>query len=188
MWGFFLGNIWTQVFFLFCNKCHLHVFQKGAWFNFFAGFLESLLDIKYEIKHPFDFRWVSWYSRFSLSLQSHTFSVPYNTILSISLVCWGVLLEDTNNYTLLFTTSVYEKKNCVFCMINSAAVNNVRCLLRNSYKFWLNLQPHTYLNASKYSWKDFQLCVGVSGLGNAILYQCLDLTQLLIHKLTSHAN
>lgn len=153
--AFFLRNMWTRVIFLFCNKCHLHLFLKSAWFNFFVGFLEKLLGIKYHIKHPFDFRWVCWYFRFCLSLQSHTFSVPYNAILLISLVCWGVLLEDTNNYTLLFTTSVYEKKNGVFCMISYAAVNNVRCLLRNSYKFWLNLQQHTHLNASQYCWKNF---------------------------------
>lgn len=46
----------------------------------------------------------------------------------------------------------------------------------------------TYLKASKYSWKNFPLCVGVSGLGNTILHQCLDLIQFLICNFTCHTN
>lgn len=106
---FLLGNIWTWVFSLFCNRCHLHVFQKSPWFKFFDGFLENLLAIKYQIKHTFNFRLISCYSRFCLSLQSYTFGVPYHTF--ISFVCRGVLLDDKNNYFLLLSTSVYEKKN-----------------------------------------------------------------------------
>lgn len=47
---------------------------------------------------------------------------------------------------------------------------------------------NTHLRVSKYSWKNFPLCVGVSGLGNTILYQCLHLIQLLIHNFTCHTN
>lgn len=38
VWGF-LENIWTWVFFLFCNKSHLCVFQKSAFHYFFFFFL-----------------------------------------------------------------------------------------------------------------------------------------------------
>lgn len=71
--------------------------------------MENLLAIKYQIKHTFNFRLISCYSRFCLSQQPHTFGVPCHTF--ISFVCWGVLLDDTNNYILLLGTSVYEKKN-----------------------------------------------------------------------------
>lgn len=127
----------TKAICVFFRRVHFIIF-----FFFFVGFLGIIRKIKYQIKHPLDFRWVSWYSTFCLFLQSHTSGLPYNTSLSISSVCWGLFLEDTNNYTLLFTTSVCKQKNYVFCMISSAAVNNVRCLLRNSYKFWLNLHQH----------------------------------------------
>lgn len=72
-------------------------------------------------------------------------------------------------------------------MISTAAVNNVRCLLQNCYKFWLNLQQHI-LEGIKVLLEELSTLCGCQWSGKHYFISMSFLIHFLIHNFTCHTN